>query len=154
DVTRGRPTRVVVNDRLDVAIAAGADGVHLRGDSFGWQPVRRLMGPSFVIGCSVHSVEAARLASGADYLIAGTVRPTSSKPVGQPLLGVDGLSRIVAATRVPVLAIGGVTARRGREVAAAGGAGVAAIGLFIGGGASTCGAVPLCDVVDNIRAEF
>jgi thiamine-phosphate pyrophosphorylase len=155
DLTRGTRTRVVVNDRLDVASVAGADGVHLRGDSFDWRAVRRLMPPPFVIGCSVHGVVEAESASGADYLIAGTLWSTASKAAGQPLLGVEGLSRIVAATRVPVLAIGGVTADCIGEVAATGAAGIAAIGLFTSHASrSICRAMPLGELLHSMRAEF
>lgn len=155
ELTRGSRTRVVVNDRLDVACAVGADGVHLKADSFGWRMVRTVMPPSFVIGCSVHTPDEAASAGGADYLIAGTVWATASKPEGQPLLGRQGLSRIVAATHVPVLAIGGVTASRIREVAAAGAAGIAAIGLWTNQTAGTaCRATALHDLLDRVRTEF
>jgi thiamine-phosphate diphosphorylase len=154
-VTQGSSTRVVVNDRLDVAVAAGADGVHLKGDSFDCLPVRRVMGSSFVIGRSIHRVEEAMSVTDADYFIAGTVWPTTSKTAEQPLLGIDGLSRIVAASRVPVLAIGGVTAERVREIASTGAAGIAAIGLFIAGeGSSMCCAMRLSDLLDEMRATF
>src|SRR5438309_2248138 len=89
EATRGTGTRIVVNDRLDVALACGAAGVHLRGDSFGAARVRRMVPASFVIGRSVHSVEEAASAQGADYLIAGTLFATTSKSPGHPLLGLD-----------------------------------------------------------------
>src|SRR5207248_221489 len=95
-VTRGSTTRVVVNDRLDVAIACGADGVHLRGDSMPARRVRAMAPDGFLIGRSVHGAEEAQLASEqADYLVAGTVFPTASKPGATSLLGLDGLSAIV-----------------------------------------------------------
>jgi thiamine-phosphate pyrophosphorylase len=129
--TRGTATRVVVNDRLDVALACAADGVHLRADSVDAADVGRLAPPGFLVGRSVHSVDEARRAGAVDYLIAGTVFPTASKPDDQPLLGLSGLSSIVAATSSPVLAIGGITLDRAAEIARTGAAGVAAIGLFI-----------------------
>jgi thiamine-phosphate pyrophosphorylase len=130
-VARGTPTRIVVNDRLDVALACGAGGVHLRGDSIPSASARRLAPPGFLIGRSVHSVAEAIAAEGADYLIAGTVFPSASKPAAAPLLGVEGLRAIVRAIDRPVLAIGGVSSGRIGEVAAAGAAGLAAIGLFM-----------------------
>ena len=133
-VTRGSATRVVVNDRIDVALSSGADGVHLRGDSVSVAAARRLLPPPFLVGRSVHTVQEASAASGADYLIAGSVFPSASKSTGPgaaELLGVDGLRAIVRATAVPVLAIGGITLDRIAEVLAAGAAGIAAIGLFI-----------------------
>ena len=132
-VTRGTGTRVVVNDRLDVALACGAAGVHLRGDSVPVSAARRLAPAGFLVGCSVHRVEDVQRTAGADYLIAGTVFPTSSKPAGPPpprLLGVEGLAAIVRAAPAPVLAIGGMTEERIGPITAAGAAGFAAIGLF------------------------
>lgn len=128
-LSRGSSTRVVVNDRLDVALACGADGVHLRSDSLPVAAARLLSPKPFLIGRSVHSIEDAVKAAAADYLIAGTVYPTASKP-GAVALGVEGLRAVVVRTRLPVLAIGGVTVERIEDVAAAGAAGVAAIGLF------------------------
>jgi thiamine-phosphate pyrophosphorylase len=119
-LTRGTPTRVVINDRLDVALASGVDGVHLRGDSIPAVEVRRLAPSGFLIGRSVHTLTEAIEAAGADYLIAGTVWATPSKPDGRPLLGREGLAAIVAAVDVPVLAIGGVTTDHVADVAAAG----------------------------------
>jgi len=130
-VTRGSTTRVVVNDRMDVALVSGADGVHLRGDSVSVAAARRLLPPPFLVGRSVHTVQEATAASGADYLIAGTVFASPSKPGAAELLGVDGLRAIVRATAVPVLAIGGITPDRIADVLAAGAAGIAAVGLFI-----------------------
>ena len=130
-LARGTRTRVVVNDRLDVAIACGAGGVHLRGDSIPASDARRIAPAGFLIGRSVHAVDEVPAAEGCDYLIAGTVFPSRSKDHGARLLGVDGLRAIVRAARVPVLAIGGVTPDRFDEIAAAGAAGVAGIGLFL-----------------------
>jgi thiamine-phosphate diphosphorylase len=152
-VTRGSATRLVVNDRADIALAAGADGVHLRGDSFDARGVRAVAPSGFLIGRSVHSLSDARRAGAVDYLIAGTVWPTDSKPGDAALLGVDGLAAVVRAAAVPVLAIGGVTADRLPEVAGAGAAGAAAIGLFIDG-AAACGACALRDLTLRLRERF
>jgi thiamine-phosphate pyrophosphorylase len=131
EMARETPTRVVVNDRLDVALASGAHGVHLRGDSI--PPVRaRSMAPAgFLIGRSVHGADEAVLVSpGVDYMVAGTVFPTTSKPGLRGHLGLAGLAAIVRAVPVPVLAIGGVSMERIGDVAATGAAGMAGIGLF------------------------
>jgi thiamine-phosphate pyrophosphorylase len=130
-IARGSRTRIVVNDRLDVAIGMGAHGVHLRHDSLPVAAARALAPPPFLVGRSVHHVREAREAAGADYVIAGTVFPTSSKPLADAWLGVEGLRAVTAALHVPVLAIGGVTLDRVGAIAAAGAAGVAAIGLFV-----------------------
>ena len=160
-VARGTPTRVVVNDRLDVALACGAHGVHLRGDSIPVEAARRLAPTGFLIGCSVHGVDEARRARGADYLIAGTVFTTASKPPGQPLLGADGLRSIVTVSEVPVLAIGGITEDRIDQIAAAGARGFAAIGLFVASPSAdgdtrrtVCRAMPLDGVVARARARL
>ena len=155
-LTRGTTTRVIVNDRLDVALAAGADGVHLRADSLPPSGARSMAPAGFLVGRSVHRVdEAVRVAPGVDYVIAGTVFPSRSKPDADPLLGVDGLAAIVRAVSVPVLAIGGISMERIGQIAATGAAGVAAIGLFIGDRADeTCRAAPLVGVAEAVRRRF
>lgn len=156
-MTRGTATRVVVNDRLDVALCTGADGVHLRGDSAPPASVRALVPRGFIVGRSVHdAAEAAELGRDVDYLLAGTVWASRSKPAGQRVMGTDGLAAVVAAARVPVLAIGGVTVDRVSEVAAAGAAGIAAIGLFMASTSlvAACRAIPLDAVAESARAKF
>jgi thiamine-phosphate pyrophosphorylase len=152
---RGTRTRIVVNERVDVALAAGADGVHLRRDSLAVADARQLAPPGFLVGRSVGSVEQAVAAGDADYLIAGTLWETESKPKDHPLLGIAGFAAVAAAVTVPVLAIGGVTAGRASAVAEAGGKGIAAIGLFLaGGGVGSCRAMPLRAVVEQLRGSF
>ena len=159
-VTRGTATRIVVNDRLDVALACGADGVHLRADSITVAAARRLAPLGFLVGRSVHTTSEAADASDADYLIAGTVFPSQSKDRAHRLLDVDGLRAMVVASAVPVLAIGGISFDHLDAVAATGAAGVAAIGLFMqpAGAADdrarACGAVDLRGVVGGIRSRF
>jgi thiamine-phosphate diphosphorylase len=147
DIVRGSPTRVVVNDRLDVALACGAGGVHLRSDSIPPAAVRSAAGSGLLIGRSVHRLdEAIEQAAAVDYLIAGTVFPSASKPIC--LLGESGLSQLARAVSVPVLAIGGVTVERVARIAAAGASGVAAIGLFLPSASS------MTHVVAAVRAQF
>ena len=132
EAVRGTSARVLVNDRVDVALAAGAHGVHLRGDSFPASRVAARAPSGFLIGRSVHSTDeavAAAEAGALNYLIFGTVFDSSSKP-GRPAAGLRELSRVASATRIPVLAIGGITARNVAEVMAAGAAGAAAISMF------------------------
>lgn len=131
----GTGTRLVVNDRVDIALAAGAQGVHLRESSYAAARARTLLGSAALIGRSVHDEPAARTLdeSGVlDYLIFGTVFTTSSKPLGHPVAGLDALSGVVRACRRPVLAIGGISAGNVAAVARTGVAGVAGIGLFLG----------------------
>lgn len=133
---RGTRTRVLVNDRMDVALAAGAHGVHLREDSAPAARLRTLAPAGFLIGRSVHAAtEAARTAAagGLDYLLFGTVFPSASKP-DRVAAGVQELRTVVAAVqRLPVLAVGGVTMRTVGRLRASGCAGFAAIGLFADG---------------------
>jgi thiamine-phosphate diphosphorylase len=131
-VARGTGSLVLVNDRFDVALAAGAAGVHLRTSSAPAPVIRRHLPGGFLLGRSVHGAgEAVRVAveGGVDYLIMGTVFASASKP-GQAACGVDALAATTRAVRLPVLAIGGVTVDNVREALDAGAAGVAAIGLF------------------------
>jgi len=153
-LARSSSARVIVNDRLDVAIAAGAAGVHLPGRSMPPAAARRLAPPGFLIGRSVHREDDESVTSDAvDYLIAGTVFPTASKPDAARLIGEDGLSAIVRAARCPVLAIGGLTLDAIPRVARGGAFGIAAIGLFMGD-RGPCRAVPLRDTVAAVRAAF
>jgi thiamine-phosphate pyrophosphorylase len=161
-ITRGSETRVVINDRIDVAIACGADGVHLRADSISVAAARQLGPRPFLIGRSVHNASETAAAAGADYVVAGTVFASLSKAGLGGLLGTEGLKAVVRAVSVPVLAIGGVSIERAGEVAKAGASGIAAIGLFIGTGpqgtrpqlAPACLAVPLRDIADAVRRKF
>lgn len=130
---KGTAARILVNDRVDVALTAGAHGVHLRGDSMPAARVRDIAPRPFVIGRSVHAPgEGAAAAQDGtlDYLIFGTVFTTSSKP-GVTASGIDGLAAASAGVVLPVLAVGGMTLSRLGAVARAGAAGFAAIGLFI-----------------------
>ena len=128
----GTRARVLVNDRLDVALAAGAHGVHLRGDSLPAARARNIVPPAFLIGRSVHSRDEAMRADegeGLDYLLFGTVFGTSSKP-DATLAGLAGLAQVASSTRLPVLAIGGMSVSTVRALRDTGAAGFAAIGLF------------------------
>lgn len=149
DMARDTPTRVVVNDRLDVALASGAHGVHLRGDSIPPDRARSMAPPGFLIGRSVHGADEAVIAArDVDYMMAGTVFPTASKPGLRQHLGLAGLAAIVRAVPVPVLAIGGVSMERIEAVAATGAAGMAGIGLF------DAEAEDLAGVVREARRQF
>jgi len=120
-------SRVLLNDRVDLVLATGADGVHLGARGMPIADARRLLGPGRWIGASVHSAEEAVAAAreGADYLIAGTLFPTPSHP-GRPGSGTEWLAE-VARLGVPVIGIGGITPERAGAVRAAGGRGVAVL---------------------------
>jgi thiamine-phosphate diphosphorylase len=126
--------RVIVTDRADVAVAAGASGVHLKGAGPGSARVRAILPAHMTLSRAVHDEEeAARGGGGAlDWVLAGTAFASVSKP-GRAPLGAAGLRAIVQASPVPVVAIGGVTPANAHELLAAGAAGVAGIGLFLAG---------------------
>jgi thiamine-phosphate pyrophosphorylase len=128
----GSAVRLTINDRLDVALAVGADGVHLSGRSLPVTATRRLAEGQLVIGRSVHSVDEARRAAadGAHYLTFGHVFPTRSKP-GEPPRGPEQLAAVVDAVHVPVLAIGGITVANLEQVLATGCAGIAVISAIL-----------------------
>ncbi|MBI4169237.1 MAG: thiamine phosphate synthase [Acidobacteria bacterium] len=109
--TAGGRCRVIVNDRLDVALAAKAAGVHLPSDGLPIEGARRCSGKRFLIGRSVHSLAEARQAAreGAHYLFFGPIFATPSKTPYGPPQGTDALRRVVDAVEVPVWAIGGIS---------------------------------------------
>jgi thiamine-phosphate pyrophosphorylase len=130
----GSRARVFVNDRADIAMAAGAGGVHLRGDSPPASRLRAIVPPGFTIGRSVHTldeIDAAAGDGGCDYLIFGTVFRSAGKPPGHPVAGLAGLAAAVRRSPLPVIAIGGVTPEREPDVARVGAAGLAAVGWFM-----------------------
>lgn len=118
-----------VNDRLDVALAAGADGVHVGPDDLPLAAARRAAPRPFLIGTSTDDPEIARRAeqAGADYIGCGAVFGTTSKDVGGEQIGTAGLRRVVESVQIPVVGIGGVDTTNVHRVAAAGAAGAAVI---------------------------
>jgi len=133
EITRGSKTRLLVNDRSDIARAAGADGVHLTTRSLPADVVRQVYGPEFLIGVSTHSLEEARAArdAGADFVVFGPVFETGSKrSFGEPQ-GLDKLRQVTGELReFPVLAIGGITFENVGACFQAGASGIAAIRLL------------------------
>jgi thiamine-phosphate pyrophosphorylase len=132
-VTRGRAA-LVVNDRVDVALAAGADGVHLPAAGLPVAVARRLVGGRLVVGVSTHALDeiVRAVQAGADYVAYGPVWPTASPGPKAPPVGIDGLARAVAtAAPCPLFALGGVDGARAAEVVSVG-ARVACIGAVLG----------------------
>jgi thiamine-phosphate pyrophosphorylase len=128
---RGVP--LIVNDRLDIALAAGAGGVHVGQDDLPCAAVRRLAPPGFRIGVSVSTVAEARAAEadGADYLGVSPVFDTPTKRDTPRAAGLEGLRRIRAATRLPLVAIGGIHAGNAAAVRAAGADGLAVVSAIM-----------------------
>lgn len=145
----GTACKVLVNDRVDVALASGVDGVHLPAAGVSSDRVRQMVPDGFLIGRSVHDEGEASGQDASDYLVFGTVFPSAGKPLGHPVAGVHGLAAVVARTPRPVLAIGGVTVERVPEIARAGAAGIAAIGLF-----ATATEDELRRIVERIHVAF
>jgi thiamine-phosphate pyrophosphorylase len=127
DLARGSETKILVNDRLDVALAAAVDGVHLPGNGL---PVNRVRPFVSTLGVSVHTLEEALAAesAGADFVVFG---PVFDSP-GKKAVGLDPLRKVTAVVKIPILAIGGITNENTPLVLSAGAAGIAAIRLFQG----------------------
>ena len=133
-VTRDKAL-LMVNDRVDVALAVEADGVHLPAHSLPVVVARRLLGEGLLVGKSVHSVEEAVSAEreGADYLMLGTIYATASHPDG-PASGPELIESVKSQVRIPIYAIGGINASNAEEVMRAGADGIAVIRSILGTG--------------------
>ena len=135
DMTRAFGALLFINDRFDVALASGADGVHLGPDDLPLSAVRQAAPPGFLIGVSTDEPLVARAleAEGADYIGCGAVFPTETKRDAGEVIGIEGLARVVDAVQIPVVGIGGVTEDGAREIArGTSAAGVAVIGAVMG----------------------
>jgi thiamine-phosphate pyrophosphorylase len=132
DLARPRGTQILVNSRLDVALAAGADGVHLTGDSIAPKILRTIAPPEFVIGVSTHTLAELRAAEaeGADFAVYGPIFPVISKPGYESHVGLARLREAARAVTIPVIALGGITAENADDCIRAGAAGVAGISMF------------------------
>ena len=129
-ITSGK-AMLVINDRLDVALAVEADGLHLPEDSIAVRDARDVAPPRLLVSKAVHdSAGAAQAADGADFLVLGTIFPSQSKPGGRTG-GLDLLRGVTSATRVPVLAIGGIDSSNAASVMEAGAQGVAVISAIL-----------------------
>jgi thiamine-phosphate pyrophosphorylase len=133
-VARARKVRLIINDRVDIALALGADGVHLGQDDLPPTAARELLGEQAIIGFSTHSVEQAEIATRlpVDYVAIGPIFNTSSKENPDAVVGPDGLRRVRQAhPTLPLVAIGGITFETAHELLAAGADAVAGISLLL-----------------------
>ncbi|MCF4152034.1 thiamine phosphate synthase [Dethiosulfovibrio sp. F2B] len=132
EMCRKKGAKLFVNDRLDVALAAGADGCHLGQSDLPLAAARKLAPRPFLLGRSTRTVEQARIAleEGADYLGVGAVYPTGTKDDAS-VIGIEGLRAVVEFTSLPVVAIGGIGLSSVREVMATGASGVAVVSAVV-----------------------
>lgn len=149
---------LIVNERVDVAIAAGADGVHLPFNSIGVSMARKLLGPNRLVGVSSHSPPdvAGQSREGADFAVFGAIFDPLSKPAAGPAWGPSGLSAACAAGAIPVFALGGITADRTRELfvspeLTARPAGVASIGAIFGADSPALATAAMLSALDASR---
>jgi thiamine-phosphate pyrophosphorylase len=128
-LTRERGALLIVNDRVDVALAVEADGAHVGQDDMPAALARRLLGPERILGVSAATMEEAEeaVAGGADYLGVGPIFPSPGKPDAGPPTGVGLLTELAGRFATPLVAIGGITAENAAEVVRAGACGVAVI---------------------------
>lgn len=132
----GTDCRLILNDRADLAMLAGWDGVHVGQDDLSPEDARRVIGSGRLVGTSTHSDEQVRLAdaSCADYVAVGPVFATGTKLDAEPVIGLEGVRRARALTTKPIVAIGGITRENAQSVVEAGADSVAVIsGLFVPG---------------------
>ena len=120
-------SKILVNDRADVAIAAGAHGVHLRSNSIAPSAWRRVLPKTFLLGVSCHTLDDIVRSAGADFVVFGPIFDTPGKG---PAIGLEALREAAASTSTPVLALGGVTWENAPACMEAGAAGIAGIRLF------------------------
>ena len=127
-------SQLLINDRLDVALALEGVGVHLRSNSLPLSVARQILGAKRLLGISVHAVEEAvqAEAQGADYIVLGPIYETPSKQMFGPPLGIHALEKACKLVRIPIIGIGGVTTARGRAMRGVGAFGAAVITAILG----------------------
>lgn len=154
-ITRAAGVPLIINDRVDVALAVGADGVHLGVDDMPIADARRLLGPHAIIGGSPETPEdALRMQrEGATYLGVGDVFGTPTKPDAGTPIGIAGLQRIIALVDIPVIGIGGITPANAADVIRAGASGIAVVSAVMGAEDPAAAAQTLRRIIDRTRSE-
>jgi thiamine-phosphate pyrophosphorylase len=156
ELCRAEGVAFIVNDRVDLALAVDADGVHVGQDDLPASLARKLIGPGKILGVSAENVEQARaaIASGADYLGVGALFATATKPDAGNPIGIRGLESIVRASTVPIVGIAGINASNAAGVIRAGAAGVAVVSAVVSAPDVERAARELRQVVDQARKSF
>ncbi|GAB3808517.1 thiamine phosphate synthase [Spirosoma humi] len=133
-ITQTYEATLIINDRVDIALAVNADGVHVGQDDMPYALVRSLLGPDKIIGLSINNAAELEAARGADlnYLGIATIFPTGTKQDTSSLLGLDGLRAICQQTNLPTFAIGGINATNLRSIREAGATGAAVVSAICG----------------------
>ncbi len=151
EVLTKRGVPLIINDRVDIVLGCGAAGVHLGQDDMPLPVARNILGPGKIIGISVSTPDEARdaEAQGADYVAPGPIFETSTKVTGIPTLGPEKIRKIKAVVKIPVIGIGGISARNAGEVVVAGADGIAVISAILGAGDAEAAARQLRRVLDG-----
>jgi thiamine-phosphate pyrophosphorylase len=151
-LTASHRSQLLINDRIDVALALEGVGVHLRSKSLPVPVARQMLGAQRLLGISVHAVEEAVQAEsqGVDYIVLGPIYETPSKQMFGPPLGIHTLEKACKLVRVPILGIGGVTAARAREMRRAGAFGAAVITAILSATDVESAASELLDAVTRV----
>ncbi|AKL95650.1 thiamine-phosphate pyrophosphorylase ThiE [Clostridium aceticum] len=133
EITREFNVPLIVNDRLDIALAIDADGLHIGEDDLPIEVARRLLGKNKILGCSASTVEEALYAEkmGANYLGTGAVFPTDSKKDAGAAIGLTKLQEVVESVEIPVIGIGGVSVKNAASVKSTGASGIALISAIL-----------------------
>ncbi|MFQ5857692.1 MAG: thiamine phosphate synthase [Anaerolineae bacterium] len=155
EITRAAGVPLIVNDRVDVALAIDAEGAHVGQDDMPAPLARRLIGPDRILGVSAGTVAEAQEAEadGADYIGVGDVFGTPSKPDAGVPIGLDGLAEIAGSVSIPTIGIGGITIENATQVIRAGAAGVAVLSAIIGADDPEGAARRLRAVIEAERTE-
>jgi thiamine-phosphate diphosphorylase len=151
-LTASHRSQLLINDRIDVALALEGVGVHLRSNSLPVPVARQMLGAQRLLGISVHAVEEAVQAEsqGVDYIVLGPIYETPSKQMFGPPLGIHTLEKACKLVRVPIIGIGGVTAARAREMRRAGAFGAAVITAILSATDVESAASELLDAVTRV----
>ncbi len=142
---------LIINDRADVALALGADGVHLGRDDLPVDEARRIFGKDFIIGATASTPEEVLQAQkdGADYIGLGAIYPTSTKPDHSPVIGLEGIKKARAASDIPIVATAGISVENAADVIASGADGIAVVSAVFGQKDVALAASELFKAVEN-----